>query len=125
MPSPLGGTKLARHSEHPLVEFVGPGKLAERVVAAEVQRMYNWVVEAGTWRSVSRSSSIDPKPPRVRSFTAPGGGGRFAGAADEQPGPLLDFLKLTGCRPIEARKLEARHVRGRLDRIPAGQVQRR
>ena len=77
-----------------------------------VQRAFNWGVKRG---HITRSpvANVEGKPRKGRRETvfAPAEWSELRDLVqDEQFGDLLDFMWATGCRPIEARTVEARHV---------------
>lgn len=89
---------------------------------ATVQRCINWAIEEGL---LAQSPIPRPKkPPRKRRevFYTPEQWKLIRSYVLGPLGDLLDFLWLTGCRPQEARKLEARHLQGDLVLFPASEA---
>ncbi len=77
-----------------------------------VQRAFNWAVKRGHL-PVSPVAYVDEKPRRTRRETVfnPEQWKQLRGLVrDQQFGDLLDFMWATGCRPKEAREIEAHHV---------------
>ncbi|TWT34806.1 tyrosine-type recombinase/integrase [Blastopirellula retiformator] len=84
-----------------------------------VQRMLNWAVEQEYLSCNPIKGMKKPKRRRRDVFYTPE---QWKLIRENVPGPLgdlLDFLYLTGCRPIEARSIEARHLHGDLVIFPA------
>ena len=77
-----------------------------------VQRAFNWAVKKG---HLVRSpvQFVPDKPPRKRRetvYTTEQWRELRSLVKDQQFGDLLDFMWETGCRPKEARMIEARHI---------------
>lgn len=95
------------------------GSTAQNDAVAIVQRMLNWAVEQKYLASNPISGMEKPKRKRRDICYTPGQWELIRQHAQEPFGSLLDFLYLTGCRPLEARKLEARHLHDSLIIFPA------
>lgn len=75
-----------------------------------VQRMLNWSVEEGY---INKSPISSIQKPRAKSRDVFYTADQWKEIRSHATGPfldLIDFLYETGCRPLEARTLEARHV---------------
>lgn len=84
-----------------------------------VQRHINWGVEQNY---LIRSPIPKVSKPRRRRRDVVYSDGQWAEIMEASTGPikdLLDFLFTTGCRPLEARTCEARHLHGDLVIFPA------
>ncbi|MEP1648238.1 tyrosine-type recombinase/integrase [Rhodopirellula bahusiensis] len=86
------------------------GPTAKRDAIGVVKRMYNWAVEEGHIAASPLAQVKRPKASNRQIVYTDAQWIKVRSHADEHLGPILDFLKLTGCRPFEARSLEARHV---------------
>lgn len=100
-------------------EGLGIGSTAQNGAVGVVQRMLNWAVEQ---EYLSRNPVKGMKKPRANRrdvfYTAE----QWEQVRTHAKGPLvelLDFLALTGCRPLEARSVEARHLHEDLVIFPA------
>ena len=79
---------------------------------AIVQRAFNWAVKRGHLPN-SPVTIVDGTPKRTRRetvFSSSQWKQLRALVKDPQFGDFLDFMWLTGCRPLEARKIEPHHV---------------
>ncbi|MEO9590133.1 tyrosine-type recombinase/integrase [Rhodopirellula bahusiensis] len=86
-----------------------------------VQRMINWALDEGY---LKRTPIPKVKKPRRRRRDVVYTDSQWKTITDNAKGPvleLLEFLYLTGCRPIEARILEGKHVHDDLIIYPADQ----
>ncbi|QDV81395.1 tyrosine-type recombinase/integrase [Stieleria magnilauensis] len=84
-----------------------------------VQRMINWAVDEGY---LHRTPIPKVKKPRRRRRDVVYTDAQWKEITIHARGPVLDllnFLYLTGCRPIEARTLEAKHIHDDLIIFPA------
>lgn len=84
-----------------------------------VQRMLNWAVEQEYLPRNPVASMKKPKRKRREVFYTPE---QWKQIRENITGPLLDlldFLYLTGCRPLEARSIESRHLHDDLVIFPA------
>ena len=86
---------------------------------AVVQRMLNWAVEEGLIRYTPLPKVRKPKRKRRDIFYTAEQWAIIKSHATGPLIPLLDFLYCTGCRPMEARILEASHIHGDLVIFPA------
>ncbi|MEP3480554.1 MAG: tyrosine-type recombinase/integrase [Fuerstiella sp.] len=86
------------------------GPTARRDAIGAIKRMYNWAVEDGHLASTPLAQLKRPKAAKRQIVYTDDQWQLVRDHADNHLGPLLDFLRLTGCRPIEARMLEARHI---------------
>ncbi len=84
-----------------------------------VQRMLNWAVENEYLHRNPIKGMKKPKAKRRDVIYTPEQWALIKEHADESLADLLDFLLLTGCRPLEARTVEARHRHGDLVIFPA------
>ncbi|WP_339744504.1 tyrosine-type recombinase/integrase [uncultured Rubinisphaera sp.] len=77
---------------------------------AIVQRMLNWAVEQDYLDRNPIKGLKKPQPQRRDVYYTPKQWKQIRELASEPLRDLLDFLYSTGCRPQEARAIEARHV---------------
>jgi len=98
---------------------LGPAGKRNATVAAKFA--LNWAVEQGMIDRNPLALLRAPTAPRREIYLTAEQLEALIKAATPAAKPLLEFLFLTGCRPIEARKVEARHVReaGKLVYFPA------
>ena len=102
-------------------EGLGVGPSTQNDAIGIVQRMLNWAVEQEHLDRNPIQGIRKPKRRRRDVFYTPQ---QWALIREQANGPLvelLDFLHVTGCRPIEARTIEARHVHGDLVIFPAAE----
>lgn len=100
-------------------EGLGVGSTAQNGAVAVVQRMLNWGVEQ---EYLSRNPVKGMKKPRAARRDVYYSTEQWELIRQHAQGPLgqlLDFLALTGCRPLEARSVEARHLHDDLVIFPA------
>lgn len=100
-------------------ESLGVGSTTQNDAVSVVQRMLNWGVER---EYVSRNPIKGMKKPKRKRrdvFYTLEQWEAIKKHADQPLTDLLDFLYFTGCRPKEARTLEARHLQGDLVVFPA------
>lgn len=100
-------------------EGLGVGSTAQNGAVAVVQRMLNWGVEQ---EYLSRNPVKGMKKPRASRRDVYYTTDQWDLVREHAKGPLialLDFLTLTGCRPLEARTVEARHIHDDLVIFPA------
>ncbi len=100
-------------------EGLGVSSTTQNDAVAILQRMLNWAVEL---EYLSRNPIQCMKKPRRKRrdvFYTPQQWALIRQHAQEPLTSLLDFLYLTGCRPLEARSIEARHLHGDLVIFPA------
>ncbi|WP_425395047.1 tyrosine-type recombinase/integrase [Aeoliella sp.] len=135
-----GTYNLHRHYLKLFIEYIGrtrrPSKLktgnvtawldgmemtstAKNGALAVVQRMLNWAVEQEYLNRNPIKGMKRPKSKRRDIIYTDAQWEKIKQHADEPLAQLLDFLCLTGCRPLEARTLEARHLHGDLVIFPA------
>ncbi|TWT34916.1 tyrosine-type recombinase/integrase [Blastopirellula retiformator] len=91
-------------------EGLAVGTTTQNDVVGIVQRMLNWAVEQEYLYRNPIKRMKKPKRKRRDVFYTPE---QWKLIRENVPGPLgelLDFLYLTGCRPLEARTIEARHL---------------
>lgn len=100
-------------------EGLGVGSTTQNDAVAVVQRMLNWSVEQEYLSRNPVKGIRKPKRKRRDVFYSPEQWKQIKTHAQEPLTGLLDFLFLTGCRPLEARTLEARHLHGDLAVFPA------
>ncbi len=77
-----------------------------------VQRAFNWAVKKGHL-DLSPVAHVPDKPAKTRReivYSPVDWSELRALVTDQEFGDLLDFMWDTGCRPLEARMLEARHI---------------
>ncbi|TWT99069.1 hypothetical protein Pla108_00010 [Botrimarina colliarenosi] len=84
-------------------EGLGIGSTAQNDAVAIVQRMLNWAVEQKYLSTNPISGMVKPKRKRRDVFYTPSQWAQIRQHAQEPFGMLLDFLYLTGCRPLAAR----------------------
>lgn len=84
-----------------------------------VQRMLNWAVEQEYLHRNPIKSMRKPKRKRRDVFYTADQWKLIRQNVSAPMGDLLDFLYLTGCRPLEARSIEARHLHDDLVIFPA------
>lgn len=84
-----------------------------------VQRMLNWAVENDYLARNPIKGMKKPRPKRRDIIYTEQQWAEIKRHADDDLANLLDFLYLTGCRPLEARTLEARHLHGDMAIFPA------
>ena len=100
-------------------EQLGVSSTTQNGAVTVVQRMLNWSVEQ---EYLLRNPIKGMRKPRARRrdvFYSPQQWEQIKEAASRPVVDLLDFLYLTGCRPLEARTLDARHLHGDLAIFPA------
>ena len=100
-------------------EGLGVGPTSQSNAVAIVQRMLNWSVE---YEYLDRNPIKGMKKPRAKRrdvFYTPEQWKQIRESTEEPLTSFLDFLYLTGCRPIEARTIEARHLHEDLVIFPA------
>lgn len=100
-------------------ESLGVGSTAQNDAVGTVQRMLNWAVEQ---EYIARNPVKGMKKPRRKRrdvFYTPEQWQKIRKHATGPLIDLLDFLYLTGCRPLEARSIEARHLHDDLVIFPA------
>ena len=83
-----------------------------------VQRMFNWAIEQEYLDASPITRVTKPKRKRREIVYTPDQWVAIKSHAKGAVIPLLDFLWSTGCRPKEARTLEARHVHNDLVIFP-------
>ncbi|MEL7266921.1 MAG: tyrosine-type recombinase/integrase, partial [Planctomycetota bacterium] len=80
--------------------------------AGVVKRMLNWALDRG---HIEHNPIADLKRPKRKRRDVCYNAAEWQAIVSHATGPLVDFLEflsLTGCRPIEARTLEGRHIQG-------------
>ncbi|MCA9178430.1 MAG: site-specific integrase [Planctomycetales bacterium] len=88
-----------------------------------VQRAFNWAVEEGHIQRSPLSKVAKPKRKRREIVYSSEQWKQIKShVTDRLFLDLLDFLWATGCRPKEARTLEARHIRGQVAIFPASEA---
>lgn len=87
-----------------------------------VQRMFNWAVEHSHLTANPIATLKKPKQRRRDVVYTPEQYREIRSFAKGPLGDLLDFMSLTGCRPQEARILEARHVHDDVVIFPADEA---
>lgn len=93
-------------------EDSGLNSTSQATAIGSVQRMLNWAIEQ-EYLKINPLSGM--KKPRQKRRDVVYTTKQMAEIREHAIGPfrdLLDFLFITGCRPKEARTLEARHVHG-------------
>ena len=99
-------------------ESLGVGSTTQNDAVKTVQRMLNWSVEQD-YISVNPVRGMKrPKRKRRDVFYTEEQWKLIRSCANGSLVDLLDFLYLTGCRPQEARKIEARHIKNDLVIFP-------
>jgi len=95
------------------------GSTTQNDAISVLQRMLNWAVEQDYIQRNPIKGMPKPKRKRRDVFYTPS---QWKAIRSHATGPLidlLDFLYLTGCRPKEARSVEAHHLHGDLVIFPA------
>lgn len=100
-------------------EGLGVGSTTQNGAVAIVQRMLNWGVEQEYLQRNPIKGIRKPRTKRRDVFCTPEQWKRIRQQAKEPLASFLDFLFLTGCRPLEARSIEARYLHGDLIIFPA------
>lgn len=100
-------------------EGLGVGSTTQNDAVAVVQRMLNWSVEQEYLSRNPVKGMRKPKRKRRDIFYTADQWRQIKQHAQEPLASFLDFLYLTGCRPFEARTLEARHLHDDLVVFPA------
>lgn len=115
--------RIAQLRQHHLTKWLEPqttwGDTAKNDAISIVQRMLNWAIEEGYLRASPIPKVKKPRRRRREVFYTPK---QFQQIRSHARGTLVDFLDFlwwTGCRPKEARTLEARHVNDDLVIFPA------
>ncbi|MEX1041763.1 MAG: tyrosine-type recombinase/integrase [Pirellulaceae bacterium] len=114
----LRPSQLRVHQVRKWHEGLGVGSTAQNDAVGTVQRMLNWGVEQ---EYLDRNPITGMKKPRRKRrdvFYTPEQWKQIREQAGAL-GDLLDFLYLTGCRPLEARSIETRHLHDDLVIFPA------
>lgn len=91
-------------------EGLGVGSTTQNDAVAVVQRMLNWAVEQEYLHRNPIQGMRKPKRKRRDISYTPDQWAQIREHAKEPFASFLDFLYLTGCRPLEARTIEARHL---------------
>ena len=115
----LRPSRLRVHHVVKWYEGLNSGSTTQSDAIGIVQRMLNWAVEQEYIGRNPVKGMKKPSRKRRDVFYTPE---QWAQIRQHAKGPLvdlLDFLYLTGCRPIEARLIEARHLHGDLVIFPA------
>lgn len=95
------------------------GSTSRNDAVSVVQRMLNWAVEQEYIERNPVKGTRKPKRRRREVFFSRDQKDAIRKHASQPFLDLLDFLFLTGCRPLEARTLEARHLHDDLVIFPA------
>ena len=115
----LRPSKLRVHHVVKWHEGLGVGSTTQNDAVGIVQRMLNWAVEQEYLDRNPIKGMKKPKRQRRDVFYTPEQWEQIRQHTQEPLTSLLDFLYLTGCRPIEARSIEARHLHDDLVIFPA------
>jgi len=102
-------------------EGLGVGTTSQNDAVTIVQRMLNWGVEQEYLNRNPIRGMKKPKRKRRDVFYTPEQWAKIRENAKEPFTSFLDFLFLTGCRPLEARSIEARHLHDDLVIFPANE----
>lgn len=100
-------------------EGLGIGSTAQSDAVGAVQRMLNWAVEQ---EYLHRNPIAGMKKPKRKRRDIYYTTQQWKKICEHANGPLidlLDFLYVTGCRPLEARSIEAHHLHDDLVIFPA------
>ncbi len=100
-------------------EGLDVGTTTQNDAVSIVQRMLNWSVEQEYLPRNPIQGMKKPKRKRRDVFYTPQQWAKIREHAREPFTNFLDFLFLTGCRPLEARSIEARHLHDDLVIFPA------
>lgn len=115
----LRPAKLKVHHVTKWHEGLDIGTTAQNDAVTIVQRMLNWAVEQ---EYIERNPVRGMKKPKRKRRDVCYTPQQWAAIIEHSTEPfteLLEFLSLTGCRPLEARTIEARHLHGDLVIFPA------
>ena len=115
----LRPSKLRVHQVVLWHEGLGVGSTTQNDAVGIVQRMLNWTVEQEYIHRNPIKGMKKTKRKRRDVFYTPEQWSQIRQHAKEPFTSLLDFLYLTGCRPLEARSIEARHLHDDLVIFPA------
>ncbi len=100
-------------------EGLGIGTSTQNDAVSIVQRMLNWAVEQEYLSRNPIKGMSKPKRKRRDICYTPDQWRQIREHSREPLTSFLDFLFMTGCRPLEARTIEARHLHGDLVIFPA------
>ncbi|MCA8998763.1 MAG: site-specific integrase [Planctomycetaceae bacterium] len=106
-------------------EWAAAGKLnstSQAKAITVVQRMLNWAVEKEHLKSNPITGLKKPTQKRRDVVYTPQQWKKIRAEFTDEFGDLLDFMYYTGCRPQEARTLEARHVHDDIVIFPADEA---
>ena len=111
--------QLKKHQITKWLEGMTCGSTSKNDAVSVVQRMLNWAVEQDYLSRNPIKGLKKPRRERRDVFYTEDQWKRIRKQAQQPFLDLLDFLHLTGCRPVEARSIEARHLHGDLVIFPA------
>ena len=117
----LRPSRLKMHHVTTWHEGLGVGSTTQNDAVGVVQRMLNWAVEQEYLHRNPIQGMRKPKRKRRDIFYTPEQWAQIREHAKSPFVELLDFLFLTGCRPLEARSIEARHLHDDLVIFPANE----
>ncbi|WP_425400162.1 tyrosine-type recombinase/integrase [Aeoliella sp.] len=100
-------------------EGLGIGTTSQNDAVSIVQRMLNWAVEQEYLHRNPVAGMKKPRRKRRDVYYTAGQWKQICEHATEPFASFITFLYLTGCRPLEGRSIEARHVHGDLVIFPA------
>ncbi|WP_425400378.1 tyrosine-type recombinase/integrase [Aeoliella sp.] len=103
-------------------EGLGVGSTTQGNAVSIVQRMLNWAVEQEYLKRNPIKGMRKPKQLRREVFYTREQWKEIRKHATGEFCDLLDFLYLTGCRPLEARTIEARHLHDDLVIFPTNEA---
>lgn len=115
----LRPARLKTHHVSKWHEGLGIGSTSQSDAVGALQRMLNWAVENDYLDRNPINKMKKPRRKRRDIFYTTEQWETIKSHARGPLIPFLDFLYCTGCRPIEARTVEARHVHGDLIIFPA------
>jgi len=117
----LRPSQLKRHHVTKWYEELDVSTTTQSDAVGVVQRMLNWSVEEDHLDRNPIAGMRKPKRKRRDVFYTPEQWQKIKEHALPPLDDFLDFLYMTGCRPIEARSVEAKHVFKDLVIFPADQ----
>ncbi len=115
----LRPSQLKRHHVRSWYESLNVTTTSQNDAASTVQRMLNWAVDQEYLTRNPVAGMRKPKRKRRDVFYTPDQWKAIRARANAAVGDLLDILFWTGCRPIEARSIEGKHLHEDLAIFPA------
>ncbi|GAB5406845.1 MAG: hypothetical protein Aurels2KO_50760 [Aureliella sp.] len=106
-------TRIASLKPHHITKWTNKpswGDTSRHDAITVVQRMLNWAVDEGYLPNSPIGKIKKPRQKTREIVYTPDQWQKIRGHTSDCFADLLDFLWLTGCRPQEARSIEARHI---------------